>query len=176
MIVVVTYNHAWYFSHLNKKDTHYSGVLISAIGFSFTGVTIVHSTVCSGEEKWKHQRSASLAFVRGIHRGTLNFPHKGPITRKMFPFNYVIIPRIKLPSNSLPVAVWQWCDSKTSAWLDYGLYAVHPQPEHAMLWRQMDEEFLGILLWTSKSLWEIGRIVLSARSTLTSLIKKMNKR
>ena len=28
---------------------------------------------------------ASLAFVRGIHRGRVNSPHKGPVTRKMNP-------------------------------------------------------------------------------------------
>ena len=34
----------------------------------------------------KHQSSASLAFVRGIHRWPVNSPHKGPVTRKMSPF------------------------------------------------------------------------------------------
>ena len=36
-------------------------------------------------------RSASLAFVCGIHRWPVNSPHKGPVTRKMFPFHYVIM-------------------------------------------------------------------------------------
>ena len=35
--------------------------------------------------------SASLAFVRGIHRSPVNSPHKWPVTRKMFPFDDVII-------------------------------------------------------------------------------------
>ena len=39
----------------------------------------------------KHQSSASLAFVREIHRGPVNFPHKWPVTRKMFPFDNVIM-------------------------------------------------------------------------------------
>ena len=39
----------------------------------------------------KHQSSASLAFVRGIHRRPVNSPHKGPVTRKMFPFDDVIM-------------------------------------------------------------------------------------
>ena len=35
---------------------------------------------------WKrHQSSASLAFVRGIHRWPVNSPYKGPVTRKMHP-------------------------------------------------------------------------------------------
>ena len=39
----------------------------------------------------KHQSSASLAFVRGIHRRPVNSPHKWPVTRKMFPFDDVIM-------------------------------------------------------------------------------------
>ena len=39
----------------------------------------------------KHQSSASLAFVMEIHRWMVNFPHKGPVTRKMFPLDDVII-------------------------------------------------------------------------------------
>ena len=39
----------------------------------------------------KHQNSASLAFVRGIHRGPLNSPHKWPVTRKTLPFDDVIM-------------------------------------------------------------------------------------
>ena len=39
----------------------------------------------------KHQSSASLAFVRGIRRWTVNSPHKGPVTRKIFPSDDVII-------------------------------------------------------------------------------------
>ena len=30
-------------------------------------------------------------FVRGIHRWPVNSPHKGPVTRKMFPFDNVIM-------------------------------------------------------------------------------------
>ena len=48
-------------------------------------------TVYSGVNKKKHQRSAPLAFVRGIHRWPVNSPHKGPVTRKMFPFDDVIV-------------------------------------------------------------------------------------
>ena len=41
--------------------------------------------------KKKHQSSVSLAFVRRIHRGPVNSPHKIPVTRKMFPFDDVIM-------------------------------------------------------------------------------------
>ena len=39
----------------------------------------------------KHQSSASLAFVRRIHRWPVNSPHNGPVTRKVFPFDDVIM-------------------------------------------------------------------------------------
>ena len=39
----------------------------------------------------KHQSSASLDFVRRIHWWPMNSPHKGPVTRKMFPFDDVIV-------------------------------------------------------------------------------------
>ena len=35
--------------------------------------------------------SAALAFVRRIHRWPMNSPHKGPVTRKRFPFDDVIM-------------------------------------------------------------------------------------
>ena len=42
-----------------------------------------------GADQRKNQSSTSLAFVRGIHRWPVNSPHKGPVTRKMFPFDDV---------------------------------------------------------------------------------------
>ena len=56
-----------------------------------TSVLIVYLTVCLGPDQRKHQSSASLAFVRGIHRWPVTSPHKGPVTRKMFPFDDVIM-------------------------------------------------------------------------------------
>ena len=53
--------------------------------------TIVYSTVYSDADQRKHQSSASLAFVWGIHRGPVNLQHKWPVTRKMFPFDDVIM-------------------------------------------------------------------------------------
>ena len=48
--------------------THYRDVMISAMASQITGVSIVRSAVCSGADQGKHQSSASLALVRGIHR------------------------------------------------------------------------------------------------------------
>ena len=64
---------------------------MGAIASQITSLTIVYSTVCSDADQRKHQSSASLAFVWGIHRGPVNSPHKWPVTLKMLPFDDVII-------------------------------------------------------------------------------------
>ena len=70
---------------------HYNDVKMSAIASQITSLTIIYSTVYSDTDQRKHQSSVSLAFVRGIHRWPLNSPHKGPVTRKMSPFDDVIM-------------------------------------------------------------------------------------
>ena len=59
-----------------------------------TKLTIVYWAVYSGADQRKHQSSASLAFVRGIHQGPVNSPYKWPVMQKMFPFDDVIMWRI----------------------------------------------------------------------------------
>ena len=70
---------------------HYCDVIMGATASQITSITIVYSTVYSGSDQWKHKSSASLAFVRGIHRWPVNSPHKGPVTRNIFPFHDVIM-------------------------------------------------------------------------------------
>ena len=72
-------------------SNHYDDVIMGAIASQMTSLTIVYSTVYSDADQRKHQSSASLAFVWGIHRGRVNSPHKWPVTRKMFPFDDVIM-------------------------------------------------------------------------------------
>ena len=69
----------------------YNDIIMGAIVSLITSLTIVYSIVYSDADQRKHQKSASLAFVRGIHRGTVNSTHKWPVTRKMFPFDDVIM-------------------------------------------------------------------------------------
>ena len=64
---------------------------MGATASQITSLTIVFSTVYSDADQRKHQSSASLAFVWGIHRRPVNSPHKWPVTRKMFPFDDVIM-------------------------------------------------------------------------------------
>ena len=68
---------------------------MSTMASQITSLTIVYSTVYSGADQRKHQRSATLGFVREIHRWPVNSPHKGPVTRKMFPFDDVIMEDVR---------------------------------------------------------------------------------
>ena len=63
---------------------------MGAMASQITSLTIVYSIAHSGADQIKKkQRSASLAFLRGIRRWPVNSTHKCPITRKMFPFDDV---------------------------------------------------------------------------------------
>ena len=70
---------------------HRNDVTMNSMASQITSFTIVCSTVYSDADQRIHQRSASLAFVQGIHRWPVNSPHKWPVTRKMFPFDDVIM-------------------------------------------------------------------------------------
>ena len=79
------------FYSLEQKKIHYNDVIMSAMASQITSRTIIYSTVYSAADQRKHQSSASLAFVWGIHRWPVNSPHKVPVTRKMFPFDDVLM-------------------------------------------------------------------------------------
>ena len=64
--------------------THYDDVTMSLMASQITSLTIVYSTVYSGADQRKHQRSASLAFVWGIHRDRWNPRTKGQLRGKCF--------------------------------------------------------------------------------------------
>ena len=70
---------------------HYGYVMMGAIASQITSLAIIYSAFHLGADQRKHQSSASLAFVRGIHRGPVNSPHKWPVTRKMFRFDDVMM-------------------------------------------------------------------------------------
>ena len=76
----------WLIIHIILKvyfiSIHYRGIIMSAVAFQITRLTIVYSTVYSGADQRKHQSSALLAFVQGIHRWPVNSPHKWPVTQE----------------------------------------------------------------------------------------------
>ena len=84
-------------------ETHYNDVIMGLMESQITSLTIVYSTVYSGADQRKHQISASLAFVRGMHRSPVNSPHKGPVMRKMFPCDDVMV-----NANTVNWAMYSW--------------------------------------------------------------------
>ena len=106
----------WVCTFFPTKHTtvlHYNDAIMSTIASQITSLTIVYSTVYSGADQRKHQSSASLAFMRGSHREPVNSPHKGPVTRKMFPFDDVIMKWIFPPfeyewDQLMYVSAWSW--------------------------------------------------------------------
>ena len=71
----------------DKSDlvlSHYNDVIITPIASHITSLTVVSSTVYSDADQRKHQSSAFLAFVWGIHRDRW-IPHtKGQLRGKCF--------------------------------------------------------------------------------------------
>ena len=65
----IWYPGALFVSCIHGFPTHYCDVIMGAIAYQITSLTIVYSTVYSDANQRKHQSSASLAFVWGIHRG-----------------------------------------------------------------------------------------------------------
>ena len=57
---------------------------MTTVAFQITSRTIVYSIVYSGADQRKHQSSASLAFVRRIHRGRWIPRTKGQLRGKCF--------------------------------------------------------------------------------------------
>ena len=84
-------NNVWCEIASAEHFLHCSDIIMSAMASPISGVSVVYSTVCSGADQMKYQYFASLAFVRVIHKSPVNSPHQGPISRKMFPFDDVIM-------------------------------------------------------------------------------------
>ena len=110
---VILISHSFHSFHRPpRNDTvnrHYNGVIMGAIASQITSLTIVFSTVYLDTDQRKHQSSASLSFVRGIHRGPVNSPHKWPVTRKMLPFDDVIMLWWRHAKETLPTLLPSPC-------------------------------------------------------------------
>ena len=91
-----------------ESTGYYNDVIMGAIASQITSLAIVFSTVCLDTDQRKHKSSASLAFVRGIHRRPVNSPHKWPVTRKMFPFDDIIMNWWYCHAL---YKIWKWLDN-----------------------------------------------------------------
>ena len=72
-------------------NSYYNNVIISAKAPQISGLMVIFSTVYSDADQRKYQSSASLAFVRGIHRWPVYDPQKKASNAEKFPFDDVIM-------------------------------------------------------------------------------------
>ena len=67
------------FNAMKYSQFHHSDVIMGTMASQITSLMIVYLAVYSGADQRKHQSSASLAFVWGIHQWPVNSPHKWPV-------------------------------------------------------------------------------------------------
>ena len=121
---------------------------MEAIASQITSLTIVYSIVYSEVDQRKHQSSASLAFVWGIHRGPVNSPHTWPVTRKMFPFDDVIMKILEQPCSQISktlgsTSIWYRSDTFASDRYLIDVKSILRYLLSGMFWR----------MWINKSMW-----------------------
>ena len=147
-----------FFSVIN----HHGDVIMGTIASQITSFTIVYSTVYSGADQRKHQSSASLAFVRGIHRRPVNI--QMPVTRKMFPFD-VIMHMIFFNDNHIPMYIlnyFRWISVELAPEVQIGDSCRINIKQTQPLWKSWNtliyighgknERFcVGVLFWYSSS-------------------------
>ena len=85
---------------LNNSCLHYGAVIMRTMASQITSISTVCSVVFSGAHQRKHQGSASLTFVKGIHQWSVDSPHKGPVPRKMFPSDDFFMYTVQRPDDS----------------------------------------------------------------------------
>ena len=100
---------------------HYSDVIMSALVSQITGVSMVCLTVCSGVDKKNTSKLRVTGLCEGNSPVTAEFPHKWPVTRKMFPFDDVI-----MVSNNCPGTKEATLENagKLVTWIDRSWYKV----------------------------------------------------
>ena len=84
--------------------SHYGDVIMGTMASQITSLMIVYPTVYSDIDQRKHPNSASLDFVRGIHRSPVNSRHKGPVTRIFF----------QLMTSSCNCDIWMYYDVRVA--------------------------------------------------------------
>ena len=78
--------------HINVWGVfHYTDVIMSMIASQITSLAVVYSMVYSGADQRKTSKLRVTGLCAGNSPGPVKSPHKGPVTRKMFPFDDVIM-------------------------------------------------------------------------------------
>ena len=124
---------------------------MSAMAFQNASVSVVYSIVCSVADQRTHRSSASLAFVRGIHRWLGNSPHKGPVTRNFFHFmtsSWWLHPHLKSKWCALygMMKTWYW-----RAWIS--------KDSHINSWGVITNVIIATAVWPWVSIYTPQRFM-----------------
>ena len=131
----------------------YSDVILVAVAAQITGISDVCSTVCSGADQRKHQSFAPLTFVKGIHRWSVDSPHDSPVTRKMFPFDDVIL-------------------YHSVSWLVWNLIDIDPVLEYDMFTRFSNSRASIYIVWSKLiTVTSLSRVSWNIRSPVVPLTR-----
>ena len=98
---------------------------MDAMGSQVTSLTIVYSTVYSGADQSKHQSSASLAFVRRIHRWPVNSPQRASNAENVSIWWRHHIPQVVQPKSyaqSFQRSIEIWVLSDQHCWASWRQY------------------------------------------------------
>ena len=94
--------------YILHQGTHYNYVIMSAMASQVTSLTVVYSTVYSRRRSKKTSKLCVTGPCTGnspvtgewIHRWPANSQHKGPVTRKIFPIDDVIMYMKIIPAKN----------------------------------------------------------------------------
>ena len=117
-----------------------------------------HDCLLKRAHRRKYQSSASLAFVRGIHRWLVNSPHKWPVSQKMFPFDDAIT----LPWRRSH-SIWMSVRTQLSP-IEYTMITASKQCKFYTLFCCLlycslrDMSLLGPLLWNPRTFVKIVKL------------------
>ena len=84
---------------------HYTDVIMSTMAFQITSLSVVYSIDYSGADQRKHQKLRVTGLWVGNSPGPVNSQHKGPVTRKMLPFDDVIMWTVMIQMKGTNVMV-----------------------------------------------------------------------
>ena len=84
-----------------KTSSQYIDVIMTTMASQITSLTVVNSTVLFRHRSKKTSKLRVTGLCAGNSSGPVNSPHKGPVTRKMFPFDDVIMFILKQPQGSI---------------------------------------------------------------------------
>ena len=102
--------------------SHYDDVIMTTMASQITSLTVVYSIVDSDADQRKHQSSASLAFVWGIHRDRWISRTKGQLRGKCF---HLMTSPCECECRILTIhslATWRFKDISSSVSLKINVY------------------------------------------------------